>query len=160
MSNLLDETDLAILNHLQENGRAQRNTIADLVNLSVPSVSERMKKLEERGLIEGYKAILNSKKFHFDITAFIFVQVDGSENYQNFVEKAQEEVEVLECHSITGDGSHFLKVRTKNTGSFESLLSRIQSWEGVSKTRSNLVLSSFKETRTLPVEHAVEMIKS
>ena len=159
MSHLLDDTDLAILNHLQEDGRAQRNTIADLVNLSVPSVSERMKKLEERGLIEGYKAILNSKKFHFDITAFIFVQVDGSENYSAFVEKASEEREVLECHSITGDGSHFLKVRTKNTGSFESLLSRIQSWEGVSKTRSNLVLSSFKETRSLPVEHAVELIK-
>ncbi|MCH2450452.1 MAG: Lrp/AsnC family transcriptional regulator [Gracilimonas sp.] len=159
MSQLLDETDLTILNHLQENGRAQRNTIAEIVNLSVPSVSERMKKLEERGLIEGYKAILNSKKFHFDITAFIFVQVDGSENYQNFVEKASGEVEILECHSITGDGSHFLKVRTKNTGSFESLLSRVQAWEGVSKTRSNLVLSSFKETRFIPVEHAAELIK-
>ncbi len=159
MSQLLDNTDLAILNHLQENGRAQRNTIAELVNLSVPSVSERMKKLEERGLIEGYKAILNSKKFHFDITAFIFVQVDGSENYKNFVEQASNEVEVLECHSITGDGSHFLKVRTKNTGSFENLLSCIQAWQGVSKTRSNLVLSSFKETRILPVEQAEELIK-
>jgi Lrp/AsnC family leucine-responsive transcriptional regulator len=159
MSQLLDNTDLAILNHLQENGRAQRNTIAELVNLSVPSVSERMKKLEERGLIEGYKAILNSKKFHFDITAFIFVQVDGSENYSHFVAQASKEVEILECHSITGDGSHFLKVRTRNTGSFESLLSRIQAWQGVSKTRSNLVLSSFKETRTLPVEQAEELIK-
>lgn len=159
MSHLLDEIDLAILNHLQHNGRAQRNTIAELVDLSVPSVSERMKKLEERGLIEGYKAVLNSKNFHFDITAFIFVQVDGSENYSNFVEQAGDEPEVLECHSITGDGSHFLKVRTKNTGSFESLLSRIQSWHGVSKTRSNLVLSSFKETRAIPVEHATELIK-
>ncbi|MEX0719917.1 MAG: Lrp/AsnC family transcriptional regulator [Balneolaceae bacterium] len=159
MSQLLDETDIAILNHLQENGRAQRNTIAEKVGLSVPSVSERMKKLEERGLIEGYNAIVNSKKFHFDITAFIFVQVDGSENYANFVKLATEEAEVIEVHSITGDGSHFLKVRTKNTGSFETLLSRIQSWQGVSKTRSNLVLSSFKETRTLPVEQAVELIK-
>lgn len=160
MSHLLDDIDLAILNHLQENGRAQRNTIAELVNLSVPSVSERMKKLEERGLIEGYKAILNSKKFHFDITAFIFVQVDGSENYSEFVERATGEPEVLECHSITGDGSHFLKVRTKNTGSFETLLSKIQAWDGVSKTRSNLVLSSFKETRMLPVEQALELIKA
>ncbi|MTI89237.1 MAG: Lrp/AsnC family transcriptional regulator [Balneolaceae bacterium] len=159
MSHLLDEIDISILNHLQNNGRAQRNTIADLVGLSVPSVSERMRKLEERGLIKGYRAILDSKVFHFDITAFIFVQVDGSENYENFVESAMEEPEVLECHSITGDGSHFLKVRTKNTGSFESLLSRIQSWKGVSKTRSNLVLSSFKETRNLPIEQAKELIK-
>ncbi len=159
MTHLLDDIDIAILNHLQENGRAQRNKIAELVNLSVPSVSERMKKLEERGLIHGYYAILNSKDFNFDITAFLFVQVDGSEHYPEFVEKVTNEPEVLECHSITGDGSHLLKVRTKNTASFERLLSKIQSWEGVDKTRSNLVLSSFKETRALPIEQATEMIK-
>ena len=146
MTHFLDEIDISILNHLQENGRAQRNKIAELVGLSVPSVSERMKKLEERGLIQGYHAILNSKDFNFDITAFLFVQVDGSENYPEFVQKVSTEPEVLECHSITGDGSHLLKVRTKNTSSFERLLSKIQSWKGVDKTRSNLVLSSFKET--------------
>ena len=64
-----------------------------------------MKKLEEKGLIKGYHAILNSKDFHFDITAFLFVQVDGSDNYPNFVEKVQDEPEILECHSITGEGS-------------------------------------------------------
>lgn len=159
MTHLLDDIDIAILNHLQENGRAQRNKIAELVNLSVPSVSERMKKLEERGLIQGYHAILNSKDFNFDITAFLFVQVDGSEHYPEFVQKVSGEPEVLECHSITGDGSHLLKVRTKNTSSFERLLSRIQSWNGVNKTRSNLVLSSFKETRALPIEQATELIK-
>ncbi len=106
MTHLLDDIDIAILNHLQENGRAQRNKIAELVKLSVPSVSERMKKLEERGLIQGYHAILNSKDFNFDITAFLFVQVDGSENYPEFVRKVSNEPEVLECHSITGDGSH------------------------------------------------------
>jgi Lrp/AsnC family leucine-responsive transcriptional regulator len=159
MSHLLDDIDISILNHLQENGRAQRNQIAELVGLSVPSVSERMRKLEERGLITDYNAILSSKDFHFDITAFMFVEVDGSEYYPVFVEKAQQEKEILECHSITGDGSHFLKVRTKNTASFERLLSRIQSWNGVKKTRSNLVLSSFKETRALPIEQATELIK-
>jgi len=159
MSHLLDDIDISILNHLQENGRAQRNQIAELVGLSVPSVSERMRKLEERGLITDYNAILNSKEFHFDITAFMFVEVDGSDNYPAFVDQAQKEKEILECHSITGDGSHFLKVRTKNTASFERLLSRIQSWKGVHKTRSNLVLSSFKETRALPIEQATEIIK-
>jgi Lrp/AsnC family leucine-responsive transcriptional regulator len=159
MNHLLDDIDVAILNHLQENGRAQRNKIAELVKLSVPSVSERMKKLEERGLIEGYHAVLNTKDFHFDITAFLFVQVDGSENYSEFVEQVTKESEVLECHSITGDGSHLLKVRTKNTAFFERLLSRIQSWKGVTKTRSNIVLSSFKETRNLPIEQATEIIK-
>jgi len=156
MSHNLDETDITILKHLQKNGRAQRNSIAEIVHLSVPSVSERMRKLEERGLIKNYVAILDSKKFNFDITAFIFVEVDGSNNYPKFVNRVVDEPEVLECHSITGDGSHVLKVRTKNTESFEKFLSTIQSWEGVKRTRSNIVLSSFKETRDLPIEKTVE----
>ncbi len=157
MSHNLDETDITILKHLQKNGRAQRNSIAEIVHLSVPSVSERMRKLEEKGLIKNYVAILDSKKFNFDITAYIFVEVDGSNNYPKFVNRVVEEPEVLECHSITGDGSHVLKVRTKNTESFEKFLSTIQSWEGVKRTRSNIVLSSFKETRDLPIEKTVKI---
>jgi Lrp/AsnC family transcriptional regulator, leucine-responsive regulatory protein len=156
MNHNLDETDITILKHLQKNGRAQRNTIAEIVQLSVPSVSERMRKLEERGLIQSYDAVLDSKKFNFDITAFIFVEVDGSKNYPKFVDRVIEEPEVLECHSITGDGSHVLKVRTQNTASFEKFLSNIQSWDGVKRTRSNIVLSSFKETRELPIEKTIE----
>jgi len=159
MSHQLDETDIKILNHLQQDGRAQRNTIADIVHLSVPSVSERMRKLEQRGLISEYNAILNSKKFNFDITAFIFVEVDGSEKYTNFVELVTQHPEVLECYSITGDGSHILKVRTQNTESFEKFLSLIQSWDGVNRTRSNIVLSSFKETRILPIERTANIKK-
>jgi Lrp/AsnC family transcriptional regulator, leucine-responsive regulatory protein len=160
MDHSLDKIDIAILNHLQKNGRAQRNTIAEIVHLSVPSVSERMRKLEERGLIQSYAALLDSKKFDFDITAFIFVEVDGSKNYPKFVERVVNEPEVLECHSITGDGSHVLKVRTRNTESFEKFLSNIQSWDGVKRTRSNIVLSSFKETRELPIEKSIETNKS
>ncbi len=152
MKHQLDKTDVTILEHLQKEGRTQRNKLAERVNLSVPSVSERMRKLEERNLIEGYYAVLNAKEFDYDITAFIFVEVDGSQNYQPFVEKVIDIPEVLECHSITGDGSHILKIRTRNTESFEKLLSHIQSWDGVSKTKSNIVLSSFKETRELPVD--------
>src|SRR5690606_7098253 len=153
----LDDTDIKILLHLQKDGRAQRNRIAELVGLSVPSVSERMRKLEERKLIEGYHATLNAKRFHFDITAFIFVEVDGSSYYENFVQQASNDPEILECHSITGEGSHVLKIRTTDTAAFEQLLSRIQSWDGVKKTRSNLVLSSFKETRELPVERTLNV---
>lgn len=155
----LDKIDLQILNHLQKKGRAQRNRLSEIVDLSVPSVSERMRKLEEKDLIQGYHAELNSRKFNFDITAFVFVEVDKSDNYKNFVKNASEESEILECHSITGDGSHLLKIRSKNTQTFEKLLSTIQSWKGVSKTRSNIVLSSYKETHSIPVEKTIELKK-
>lgn len=151
MSHNLDQIDIQILQELQKNGRARRNRLAEQVNLSVPSVSERMKKLEERSLIEGYYAVLNPRKFNFDITAFIFVEVDNSSNYNSFINEVEKESEVLECHSITGDGSHFLKIRTQNTETLEKLLSKIQTMPGVKKTRSNIVLSTFKETRELPI---------
>lgn len=156
MAKGLDEIDLKILNHLQKEGRAQRNQLAEIVHLSVPSVSERMRKLEEKELIQGYRAILDSKLFKFDITAFVFVEVDGSDNYRKFIDRIKDEPEVLECHSITGDGSHVLKIRTENTDSFENLLSRIQSWNGVTKSRSNVVLSSFKETTELPIDKTID----
>lgn len=155
MSHHIDEIDIIMLNKLQRDGRTQRNKLAEMVDLSVPSVSERMKKLEDKQLIEGYYAVLNAKAFHLDITAFIFVEVDGSQNYSKFVDVACQESEVQEVHSITGDGSHVLKIRTKNTGSLEKLLSKIQSWDGVKKTRSNIVLSNFKETRQIPIEKGI-----
>lgn len=156
MAQGLDEIDIKILKHLQKDGRSQRNKLAKIVHLSVPSVSERMRKLEEKQLITGYRAILDSKRFKFDITAFVFVEVDGSDNYPKFIGRINDEPEVLECHSITGDGSHVLKIRTENTASFEKLLSQIQSWDGVTKSRSNVVLSSFKETTELPIEKTID----
>ncbi len=148
----IDEIDVKILNLLQEHGRIKRNRIAEEVGLSVPSVSERMRKLEERGVIAGYRAIVDHKRLHFDITAFIRVMVDGSEHYPGFVERAAVLDEVQEVHSITGEGSHILKVRTRNTTTLEELLSKIQAWPGIHGTSTSIVLSTFKETRALPVQ--------
>ena len=120
--------------------------------MSLPSVSERMRKLEERDVITGYSAHLNHKRLHFDIAAFIRVRVDGSENYAGFVDNSSRLPEVLEVHSITGDGSHILKIRVRNTEALERLLFTIQRWTGVHGTLTSMVLSTFKETFELPVE--------
>jgi Lrp/AsnC family leucine-responsive transcriptional regulator len=150
-SDRIDEIDATILNLLQANGRMKRNAIAEVVGLSVPSVSERMRKLEERGVLVGYYATVDAKRLHFDITAFIRVMTEGSEQYPQLIDLAGEADEVLEIHSITGEGSHILKVRTHNTTSLERLLSRIQAWPGVTNTSTSIVLSTFKETRTVTV---------
>lgn len=73
------------------------------------------------------------------------------------MEQATQEEEVLEVHSITGEGSHILKVRTRNTTSLEQLLSRIQSWPGVHGTSTSIVLSTYKETRTV-VARPMELV--
>jgi Lrp/AsnC family leucine-responsive transcriptional regulator len=151
MPHTIDDIDAQILDLLQADGRMQRNTIAEHVGLSVSAVSERMRKLEERGLITGYHAVVDAKRLHLDITAFIRVSVDGSEHYPALLDVATALDEVLEVHSITGEGSHILKVRTRNTTTLERLLSRLQALPGVSGTGTSLVLSTFKETRQVPV---------
>jgi Lrp/AsnC family transcriptional regulator, leucine-responsive regulatory protein len=147
----IDEIDARILELLQQDGRIKRNQIAEEVGLSIPSVSERMRKLEERGVLAGYHAVLNPKRLHVDITAFVRAHVDGSEHYESFVEAISALAEVQELHSITGEGSHILKVRTRNTTTLEALLANIQRVPGVRGTQTSIVLTTHKETRQLPV---------
>ncbi len=152
----IDETDLKILDFLQENARMKRNEIAEKIGLSLPSVTDRMNKLEELGVVDNYQAKLNHKKLGKDITAFIFVTSDSSTHYKDFIQHTHSSPEILECHSITGDGSHVLKIRTENTSSLEKLLAKIQSWKGVRSTRTSIVLTSHKETFSIDLKHCLK----
>ena len=149
---MFDEIDLKILDLLQRKGRTRRNDLAEAVGLSIPSVSDRLRKLEDNHIITGYHALLDPKKVGKDLTAFIFVTVDSSKHYAQFLEHAKSQDDILECHAITGEGSHLLKVRTNSTSSLEKLLAKIQAWQGVASTRTNLVLSTTKETTRLRLE--------
>ncbi len=154
----IDNIDAKILELLQNLGRIKRSDIAEEVGLSLPSISDRMRKLEERGVITGYHAVVDPKRLHMDISAFIRVTVDRSSHFTDFVARATELDDVQEVHSITGDGSHILRVCTRNTTSLERLLSLIQAWPGVHGTSTSIVLTSFKDTRAIHVE-PVELLE-
>lgn len=149
MPHQIDDIDARILTLLQERGRMKRSHIAEEVGMSVPATSERINKLEDRGLIEGYHAVVNERELGYDILSFIRVTVDGSEHYDHFVQEATALSEVQEVHSITGEGSHILKVRVPDTSGLERLLSRIQSWPGVHGTSTSIALTTFKESRVV-----------
>jgi Lrp/AsnC family leucine-responsive transcriptional regulator len=149
----LDPIDHRILEILQKNARTKLNEMAQQLGLTIPTISERIQKLEDRGFIKGYTAILDAKRLGKDITAFITVSIDSSKHYQMFMERARETEEILECHSVTGEGSHLLKVRAENTNSLEKLLSRIQSWPGVLSTKTSVVLSTIKESTILKTQN-------
>ncbi len=142
----LDAIDLEILETLQVEGRVKRSDLAERVNLSLPALSERLRKLEVEGYILGYAAKLNHRKFGKDITAFVTVTVDSSKHFPVFLDHAEKNDEILECHAVTGEGTHIVKVRTENTASLEKLLAKIQSWPGVIHTKTSIVLSTQKET--------------
>ncbi|MCX8056620.1 MAG: Lrp/AsnC family transcriptional regulator [Ignavibacteria bacterium] len=147
-----DEIDLQLIELLQTNSRIKRSELADKVNLTVPAVSERINKLEEKGLIKRYTAQIDFKKAGYDVTAFIFVFMESSKYYHSFTQKALHEPEILECHSITGEGSHILKVVTENTSTLEKILSKIQAWPGVTGTKTNVVLSTIKDFQIIKVK--------
>ena len=158
LSTDLDSKDLELLKILQENGRASLGSLGEQVGLSSPAVTERLRKLEERGILRGFYAQLNPDKLALDITAFIQVRVDSSTHYPDFIEQVATHNEVMECHAITGDASHLLKIRTRNTETLEKLLGEIQRWPGVTGTRTNLVLSTHKESSALPTVYAEEVV--
>ncbi len=143
---MFDKKDIKILDILQADGRSTASDIAKKVDLSIPAVGERIKKLTEKGLIKQFSAILDHKQIGLDLTAFVFIISEHSDHYNEFVEKTKETKAIVECHSITGGGSHILKVRVKNSQALEDFLYEIQNWPGVSRTQSNVVLSTHKET--------------
>ena len=149
---MIDDIDVTILEILQKSGRTRRNDLAEKVGLSLPAVSERLRKLEEHGIITGYHAKVDAKQLGRDITAFIHVTIDSSKHYGSFIDHAQSHDEILECHAITGEGTHLLKIRTGNTASLERLLAKIQAWSGVISTHTNLVLSTAKETTRIKID--------
>ncbi|MGE5860877.1 MAG: Lrp/AsnC family transcriptional regulator [Ignavibacteria bacterium] len=148
---MLDDLDNKILQILQKKGRTKRNELAEAIGLSIPSVSERLHKMEERGIIEGYYTKINRKAFGYDIMAYILVMMDSSKHYKNLIAHVEKNPNILECHSVLGEGSHILKAISKNTDALEKLLGEIQAWPGVLGTKTTFVLSSSKETLAIDI---------
>ena len=145
----LDDIDIHLLEMLQEHGRTSQHDLAQAVGLSSPAVAERLRKLEERGIIRQYTVLVDPRRVGRDVTAFIFVGINGSHHYPEFRAQTARHPEVLECHSVTGQGSHLLKIRTDSTSTLEGLLAEIQAWPGVQWTTTSIVLSTVKETSAL-----------
>ena len=155
---MIDKIDIQILEILQTDGRTSASDIAKAVKLSVPAVGERIKKLSEKDFIKKYATILDHKEAGLDLTAYVFIVSEHSDHYDKFVKEANDCKAVMECHSITGGGSHILKIRVKNSQALEDLLYEIQNWPGVSRTQSNVVLSTYKESTDIDLNILYELI--
>ena len=148
---MLDEIDIKILKYLQKDGRETASKIADKLNLTVPTITERIKRLQESSVIKGFQAIIDPKSVSLDVSAVITVISSSSKNYQRVVDNAVECPEIIQCFSTTGMGSLLLWVSTKNSQSLEELLRNIQSWPDVTRTETQVILSSYKSLLELPI---------
>jgi Lrp/AsnC family leucine-responsive transcriptional regulator len=143
----MDIIDAKILDFMKKNGRATASEISKKVNLSIPAVSERIRKLEESNIIEQYTIKVNREKMGYKLLAIIFVNIDETANIQNFRETVVQFSEVIECHHMAGEYDYMLKVLMNDTGELEDFLSnKMKSIKGVRKSNTLIVLSTLKET--------------
>ena len=148
---MLDDIDIKILKYLQKDGRETASKIAEKLNLTVPTITERIRKLQESSVIKGFQAIIDPKSVSLDVSAVITVVSSSSNNYQEVIFKAVECPEIIQCFSTTGMGSLLLWVSTNNSQSLEELLRKIQSWPDVTRTETQVILSSYKDLLELPL---------
>lgn len=148
---MMDDIDKQILNIIQQDARIANAEIARQVGLAASAVLERVRKLEERGIINGYAAELDASQIGFGLTAFIAVRIH--ECCDETDRLLAEIPEVLEVHDTAGEDSYLLKVRVRDTEDLSRLLrEELTNVPNVASTKTTVVLQTIKETTALPLE--------
>lgn len=149
---MIDDIDRAILAILQENGRVTNAEIARQVGMAPSAILERVRKLEERGVIDGYTVRLNPDKLCCGLLAYILVRTDERVWQCQSGNALKGIAEVQEIHHVAGEDCFLVKVRTKNTEALATLLrDEFGAIESIRSTRTTIVLNSVKETNVLPL---------
>ena len=163
MGAALDPIDRQILRLLRQDGRMAHSAIAKEVGLSGPAVHERVRKLEQRGVIASYTAVLDPEVLDRSDMAFVMVTLSEGNEFaadDPIVARICEEPDVLEFHRIAGEDCYMIKIRTATSKDLEQLLRRIRSIRGVARTRTTIVLSTELEKPTIEVPDAEEVRES
>ncbi len=120
----IDTLDERILSELQSNGRLTMKALAEHVGLSSPAMIERVRRLEERGVLAGYRAIVDPAAIGRPLTAFISINVEGR-HYGALLNRLRSEPSVESCHRITGERAYFVKVHVSSMEELERLIDEL-----------------------------------
>jgi len=148
---MIDKIDMTILSILQDSGRTSNADIARAVGMAPSAVLERMRKLERKGIIRGFEAVLRPKDVGFTLTAFTFVRADEGVGSMDIGKALARVPGVLEAHYTAGQDSYLVKVRARDTEHLQHILQQFGAIHGVRDTRTTVVLTTLKETRSLPI---------
>jgi len=142
----MDMIDNNILEILKQNGREKASKISKKIHLSIPAVSERIKKLEDKNIIEKYTIKINREKIGYKLLVVIFVSIEQTDNIKHLREIIINYPEVIECHHIVGDYDYMLKVLLKDSFELEDFISnKLKNIKGVQKSNTIVILSTLKE---------------
>lgn len=148
----LDDTDYKIIKKLMEQARTTWAELGSLLGLSSPGAAERVRRLEEKGVIKGYSALVEPELVDCGVTAFITVYLASPLDRSLFLGKVQSTAAIQECHHLAGDGDYLLKVRCSSLRELEYIVSQeLKGMSGVVKTITTVILSTLKETPVLPL---------
>lgn len=154
---MLDEVDREILALLQENARISNAEIARTVGMAPSATLERLRKLEERGVVRGYEPRLDPAALGLGLIAFVFVRSDESPGALGTAEALAAVPEVQEVHHIAGEDCFLAKVRARDTADLARVLrERLGPIESIRATRTTIVLETVKETARLPLPEPAE----
>lgn len=154
MKERLDTADRNILKLLQEDGRITNADLARKVGLSPPSMLQRVRRLEQKGLIRGYSAQLDPEKLGYtlQIIAMIGLSMHQDKPIEVFIDEVMDIPEVLECHHVSGDYDFMLKIVAKDMHDYERVLrDHLSTIRAVGKIHSCFVLRTNKEARAIPL---------
>ncbi len=150
---MLDSIDLQILSTLQKSARTSNAEIARNLGMAPSAILERIRKLESKGVIEGYNAKLNPDLLGKKLLAFVFLQVDDRVGDQGMAAKLSSFQEVQEVHDVTGEDRYLLKVRVEDTHALWRLIrEKIGALASVRQSRTTIVLKTEKESSGLALE--------
>jgi Lrp/AsnC family leucine-responsive transcriptional regulator len=148
----VDDKDVQILELVQNDARLPQAEIGRRVGLSAAAVNERLKKLEQRGIITGFAAIIDPEKIGCGMTAFVEVFIEHPSHETGFIARMREIPEVQEVHHVTGEFSCLLKIKAWDRRTLQHLLlDEINSLPGVRQTRTVISLSTSKEDYRIPI---------
>ncbi|WP_163506196.1 Lrp/AsnC family transcriptional regulator [Fodinicola acaciae] len=142
----MEDIDRTIVAALAQDGRCSYTDLAERVGLSVSAVHQRVRRLEQRGVISGYSANVNLESVGLPLTAFIAIKPIDPGAPDDAPERLRHLPEIESCYSVAGDEFYLLKVRVRSPGDLERLLQDIRTSASVS-TRTTVVLSTPYERR-------------
>jgi Lrp/AsnC family transcriptional regulator, leucine-responsive regulatory protein len=146
----MEEIDRQILRLLSQDGRMSFTDLGRATGLSTSAVHQRVRRLEQRGVIRGYTVVVQSEALDLPLTAFVSVTPLDPAQPDDVPEQLSSVPEVEACYSVAGDENYILKVRVATPSALEALLARIRGKANVS-TRTTIVLSTSYESRPLPI---------
>ncbi|MEQ9232170.1 MAG: Lrp/AsnC family transcriptional regulator [Cyclobacteriaceae bacterium] len=152
----LDELDRRILVILQKNAKITNALLSQEIGLSPAPTLERVKKLEQSGLIKSYHAELDNEMLGLGVQMFVQVMLKGhnKQNIDLFMDAIRDIPEVIECHHVTGSADLILKIISRDISSYQKfMLEHISEIEVVDNLQSMVILSTLKDSKELPLPH-------